>query len=228
MADAGLFARSGSFQRYPQLLPLTRITLGHYVRRPYLVRHARPEDLPELVRLEEACWPVTLRASPERIARRVDFYPQGQFILELDGRVAGVIYSQRIIEITQLGGLPDVEAEMLHPPNGPVLQLLVANVDPSVQQRGLGDQLLEFVLQVFAATAATRMSAGEIEAVVETSVKLLLGANRRSGFVRRGQPDHEPGDVGLFLAGRLSADGHCKTFDASADGYLRGDGRRLP
>lgn len=159
-AEAGLFVRPESFRRYPQLLPFTRITLGHFEQRPWSVRHAHPDDLPALNRLEEECWSPLLRASQTRLARRINRYPRGQFVLEYDSRVAGVIYSQRINDVSQLDGVTDASVEDLHVSDGSVVQLLAANVDPELQHLGLGDQLLSFVLQVGRAMSGVTGIAG--------------------------------------------------------------------
>ena len=159
-AKTGLFTCLESFRRYQTSPSLDRIPIDHFKQRSYIVRHADMEDLAAMDRLEKACWATHLRAPRERLARRVELYPEGQFVMELDGRIAGVIYSQRINDYTQLDGLTDAEAEHLHTPDGVIVQLLAANVDPDFQKRGLGDQLREFVLQISALTPGVKSVAG--------------------------------------------------------------------
>ncbi|WP_207817695.1 hypothetical protein, partial [Pseudomonas sp. 74_A] len=95
------------------------------------------------------------------LAARVGRHAAGQFVLELDAReaaagprrLAGVIYSQRIASVRALDGVDADTVDRLHEDGGPVIQLLAVNVDPACQSRRLGDQLLEFMLQRWAALA---------------------------------------------------------------------------
>jgi malonyl CoA-acyl carrier protein transacylase/ribosomal protein S18 acetylase RimI-like enzyme/acyl carrier protein len=159
-AEAGLFPKVGTSQRYPATLPFTRITLHHFEKRAYRIRHPRLDDLPALVELETLCWPAHLCAAPDELRQRIQRYPQGQCLLELDGRVVGAIYSQRIASVDQLATTTVAEVSALHTSNGPVVQLLAANVLPEVQHLGLGDQLLEFMLEFCALNNGVAGAAG--------------------------------------------------------------------
>jgi N-acetylglutamate synthase-like GNAT family acetyltransferase len=119
-----------------------------FEKRAYQIRTADLADLPALLALEEACWSDGLRAHADELVARITGYPQGQLALELEGQVVGAIYSQRIVDVSALlqSNFRDVAA--LHDPAGPIAQPLAVNVLPSMQQYGLGDQLLEFLLQL--------------------------------------------------------------------------------
>ncbi|RKG92067.1 type I polyketide synthase [Corallococcus terminator] len=146
-AEAGLFPKLGFPRRSPRTFPFTRITLSHFEKRPYTVRHARLEDLPALLQLEEACMPPALRASERQLRSRLEQSPDGNLLLELEGRTAGVVYSQRITDESLLARARHSELGALHAPGGALIQLLGLNVLPEMQRFGLGDQLLEFMLQ---------------------------------------------------------------------------------
>src|SRR6185295_3952701 len=77
----------------------------------------------------------------------LEVYPQGQFALELEGRVAGVIYSQRIENDRVLKGMSVDVVSQFHRAEGAVVQLIAVNVLPSLQGRQLGDELLKFMLK---------------------------------------------------------------------------------
>ena len=109
-------------------------------------------DLSALVRLEHACWAPELRASEARLRQRIERYASGQLSLEMDGRVAAVIYSQRIADASVLRGATSDDVEAHHVLGGRIAQFLAINVLPELQHLGLGDQLLSFVLQLCAHT----------------------------------------------------------------------------
>lgn len=159
-ATAGLFAKSSPL-RYPRASPVCRASLCELEARTYRVRHATAVDLDALLRVEERCWAEGLRMPGAVLARRLGVYPEGQFVVEMNdpagvARVVGVIYSQRIASATDVRGIDAETASAIHTPDGPVAQLLAVNIDPAFQERQLGDQLLEFMLQRCAAVFGVR------------------------------------------------------------------------
>ncbi|MEK3686077.1 AprA-related methyltransferase [Paenibacillus sp. FSL R10-2736] len=145
-SEAGLFPDSNYFRKYPKTMPFGRITLNRFERRDYRIRYARLDDMPALEELEEACWAPDLRTPPSSIRSRWEQDPAGQLVLEVDGRIAGAVYSQRIGASGQLRQASFGRLEELQEENGPVVQLLGLNILPGMQHRNLGDQLLEFML----------------------------------------------------------------------------------
>nr|QEO74263.1 phosphopantetheine-binding domain-containing pro [uncultured bacterium] len=145
-AEAGLFPRSDHSRHYPATLPFTRITLSWFERRDYSVRLARIEDVPALVALEISTVEEGLRASEEEIRRRLIAAPDGQCVLEVNDRIAGAIYTQRIASPDRLFGHSVNNLAALHDPAGRFVQLTGLRVDPAMQQQGLGDQFLDFAL----------------------------------------------------------------------------------
>jgi acyl transferase domain-containing protein len=145
-AENGLFPKSKFSKRYPKTLPVTRITLNWFEKRPYTVREARVEDLPALLNLEAQCWLEPLRAPIGELAQRLNNYPEGNWVLRVSDRIVGAIYSQRIAQEDRLKNVSYEEVLSLHDPAGKIIQLLGMNVLPEMQQQGLGDQFLEFVL----------------------------------------------------------------------------------
>ena len=116
-------------------------------RRDFSVRFARASDLPALHRLEKLCWIQPLQTTRRSLLSRIKRYPEGQFVLERDGEVKGVIYSQRIRDERAIAHCTMDNVHALHDPDGDVVQLLAVNIDPEIQQLACGDQLLEFMLQ---------------------------------------------------------------------------------
>jgi acyl transferase domain-containing protein/GNAT superfamily N-acetyltransferase len=160
MAEAGLFPRPGRFRRYPRSLPFTRITAGWYESRPYRLRHPRASDLAGLLALEAASWPPALRMPEPVLTARIMDAPAHHLVLELDGQIAGAVYTQRIASIDALRAARFATVSTLACPDGPVVQLLGISVRPDVQDRGLGDALLAFVLSWCAVTPGVEAVAG--------------------------------------------------------------------
>jgi acyl transferase domain-containing protein/SAM-dependent methyltransferase/acyl carrier protein len=146
-AEAGLFPKPGFTRRFPQTLPFTRISINWFEKRPYTIRHPQLDDLVELVHLEEECLPEALRTTPEEIRRRIDRFPDGHCVLEFEGHIVGVIYSQRISGIEALRNSNTMNSHRLREAKGSAIQLLGISVLPQFQDKALGDQLLEFMLQ---------------------------------------------------------------------------------
>ncbi|GET41661.1 GNAT family N-acetyltransferase [Microseira wollei] len=149
-AEVGLFPKFEFSKRYPKTFPFTRITLNCFEKRPYTIRHPNLSDLPALVNLEAKCWPEHLQASGDEIRQRIERFPNGHCVLEMDGQLVGVMYSQRISSADILRNTTYAEVPSLHDPQAPVIQFLAINVLPEMQDKGLGDRLREFILQLCA------------------------------------------------------------------------------
>lgn len=146
-ANSGLFPRSSFFRGDLEQVSFAAALRTRFTERSYRVRHPSIADLPELIELDEACWSETLRTPVEQLRERLETFPSGHCVLEWEGRLAGALYSQRIAGMAALTGMTDRNASSLHRDDGPVVQLLSVNVLPQMQNLGLGDQLLEFMLQ---------------------------------------------------------------------------------
>lgn len=148
-ATAGLFVKPMAFKKHPEIQAYCRISMQHFEKRNYCIRYAQAEDLPALLELENVCWAEPLRITAKNIQVRLDQFPEGNFVLEMEGQVAAVIYTQRIHQDACLMTAFDTSVFTLHHPEGAIAQLVKLNVLPEKQQLSLGDQLLEFVLLKF-------------------------------------------------------------------------------
>jgi malonyl CoA-acyl carrier protein transacylase len=149
-AEVGLFPNFEFSKRYPKTFPFTRITLNCFEKRAYTIRHPHLSDMPALVNLEAKCWSKHLQASADEIRQRIERFPNGHCVLEMDSIVVGVIYSQRISSADVLKNTAYVEVPSLHTKQGSVIQLLAVNILPEMQIMGLGDHLRKFMLQLCA------------------------------------------------------------------------------
>src|SRR6266850_1027174 len=144
-ASVGLF-NDDCVKRFPRSSAPCRISFHSLAKRDYIVRHATETDLDRLCQLEKLCWQHT-RTPRKQIRSRLQKYPQGQFVLEKERKVLGVIYSQRIATTDALMTCTAADVHKLHDESGSIIQLLAVNIDPRAQNAGYGDQLLEFMLQ---------------------------------------------------------------------------------
>lgn len=143
-ANVGLFPAS-------QLTP-TDTSVVHFQKADYRIRQTRTSDLPALLQLEKECWSIELQATSTNLVDRLNNYPEGQLVLELpesdnNYKVVGAIYSQRIETADRIQSITADRVSELHYSDGSIVQLLAVNILPGVQERRLGDQLLEFMLQ---------------------------------------------------------------------------------
>ncbi|HWP96054.1 MAG TPA: SDR family NAD(P)-dependent oxidoreductase [Syntrophomonadaceae bacterium] len=145
-AEANLFPKQDSVNKYPKTMQFSQMTLNHFERREYRVRYAQKKDLPFLEELESQCWESGLRTPVSVLKKRLERYPEGQLVLEIDNKVVGVIYSQRVTSSIKSASMETVER--LHRKKGTIVQLLAVNVLPELQHKNLGDQLLEYMLQL--------------------------------------------------------------------------------
>ncbi|HXH09318.1 MAG TPA: SDR family NAD(P)-dependent oxidoreductase [Alphaproteobacteria bacterium] len=144
-AEAGLFPDWKCFRKHPRRLPFTRITLNYFRKRDYTLRHPTAADVAALVAFEARCLPASQAASAEEIRQRVTQYPEGQCLLEVDGHLAAVAYSQRV---PQQDGAAERDATMkatwAHRDDGAVAELLYA-LCPSPEHKTHGRELIEFM-----------------------------------------------------------------------------------
>jgi hypothetical protein len=92
------------------------------------VRSAKPSDIPHLLALEDKCWVQNLRQSSETITRLVTSFPDNQYVLESDGEICGVLYTQTIADIQDIRGSYR-ELYDSNDPNGSTIQLISINCD---------------------------------------------------------------------------------------------------
>ena len=93
-AEAGLFCGEGRWRRFPKTLPFTRISLSHFEKRPYSVRHAHRDDLPALLSLQKG-WPPSQAHDRVAVESRLSGFPEGQFVLQSAGQIMAVVYCDR-------------------------------------------------------------------------------------------------------------------------------------
>lgn len=105
-----------------------------------VIRNVLPKDLDECYLVETACWPQEEAAVIETIQLRIDIFPQGFFVAELDGRVIGMVNGA----CTNKDDISDEELKQLigHDINGRNMVIFALAVLPEFQKRGIARQLI--------------------------------------------------------------------------------------
>lgn len=139
----------------------------HLVRKAFRLRLAERSDLPALLALEEKAWQ-QLAASEEVLRQRLDTSREGNFLLELEGEVAAVLYTQRIRSVEDVASQKFLTVSESHDPCGGILQLIALSSDPQIAHgMGLGAELRSFALLL---------------AKLDPSIDLVIGVTRCSEF----------------------------------------------
>jgi len=166
-AMAGLFPTDcRSVQTYPETGGYCRMLNQHLQRKNFRIRLAEPSDFDALEALERKAWAKELQATSEVLRQRLETCPTGNLVVEVDGKIASVLYTQRI------GTLPAVDSQKFmkisesHDPRGHILQLIAISTDPDAAL-GLGSELRAFALLL---------------AKLDPSLHSVIGVTRCSDF----------------------------------------------
>lgn len=140
------------------------------------IRPAACPDLPELSRIESACFPPEEAASERSIRERLAAFPDCFLIAFANGNAVGLVNGCA----TDLPRIEDrlFEDASLHDPNGKNQMVFSLAVDPAFQGKGIGSALLSRFIE-------ESRTAGR-KSVVLTCKEEKLGYYRRFGFENKG------------------------------------------
>ena len=195
-AEAGLFGAREAFRKYPRVEPFARIQLQHFRRHDWRLRQAGPADLAALLALEAICLPPALRHATTLLQARLA-EPNGIFVAERDGAILGAVHVQRIagldaLRATRWDGLAGLRLQ-----DGKALQLLALVADPASLGEGIGDTLVDFILQWASLTPGIELVCGV------TRCRDWDGIIPYASWVGSNGPDGLPDDATLrFHVGR--------------------------
>ena len=104
------------------------------------IRHALSKDLDECFTVETSGFPPEEAATRQTIQLRIDRFPAGFLVAEVDGKVVGILNSAA----TNKDDLSDEELKQLigHDPHGKNLVVFALAVLPEFQKRGIAGQLM--------------------------------------------------------------------------------------
>ena len=171
------------------------------------IRLATLDDLPKLLELEAFWRSDVLSAKEATLRRRLVAHPKGQFVaVAPDGRLLGIMYTQRVASYeTLLTAKRETELD-LHMPAGPVIQLLSVVQRPGAKVGALLrnytlllsrlDATVERVCGVARCRAYDPQSGKDYQAHVEEGTDPGLRFHSEAG-ARMGKlvPNYRPGDT---------------------------------
>lgn len=140
-------------QFFPDVSAESQLKSGKYhddyfIRRDYCIRLAVPEDIEALMEIEGDCWAVPLQTDRVEIEQRLFDPACFTFVLEYEGLVRGVIYTQRIRK-DDIKKIKSMTVPTFRNQSGSCIQFIALNIMPLYQDKGWGSELLEFILQYF-------------------------------------------------------------------------------
>ena len=105
-----------------------------------IIRHVLPTDLDDCFLVETSGFPAEEAATRETIKLRLETFPQGFFVAEINGRVVGILNSAA----TDKDDISDEELKQLigHDPHGKNMVVFALAVLPEFQKRGISRQLM--------------------------------------------------------------------------------------
>ncbi|KPA11137.1 polyketide synthase [Candidatus Magnetomorum sp. HK-1] len=117
------------------------------------IRLAKPDDMPSLLDIEQACWPKALQVSEKDILNRLTTYPDGQCVMIHNDQCIGVMYSIRIHNKKIIYGHHVKNIVDCHEPDGAIVLFISINILPESRQSGMGERLLDYMLSYSMAKA---------------------------------------------------------------------------
>jgi polyketide synthase PksM len=185
----------------------------------YVARQATDDDMPRLVELEALCAQGG-RASRPQLRARLKNHAAGQLVAEHDGRVMGVLYTQRIAGADALAGRSAADVHRLHDTAGPVVQMLALHVDPQAPA-GAADVLLAHLLD-------TCRRAPDVEQVIGVVGAAAVAWHRSHGAaVGTPPPDYRPADAGPGALVSYATRSHLFVLSAASEERLQAYAARV-
>ncbi len=110
-----------------------------------IIRNVLPTDLDECFLVELSGFPPEEAATKETIQRRIDTFPQGFFVAEMNGRVVAMLNGCS----TNKEDISDEELKQLvgHDPNGKNMVVFALAVLPEFQKRGVARRLMSRIIE---------------------------------------------------------------------------------
>ncbi len=140
-AEAGLMICKKGFRKYPALLPYTRVSLQHFLPKPFIIRHAYVLDIPRLNYLKSVQGAFTA-FSDDAIRGFMQKHPEEQYVLEKNHTIVGILFTKRVFCET-LGKEENLD-DTVYAPQGDAIIVTSFQMDPLSSE--LASDFLSFVI----------------------------------------------------------------------------------
>lgn len=136
------------------------------------IRHVLPKDLDECFFVETSGFPPDEAASRETIRLRIETFPEGFLVAEVNGKIVGILNSAA----TNKDDISDEELKQLigHDPAGRNMVVFALAVLPEFQKQGIASQLMSAFVE--------EALAGSKENVLLMCKQYLINYYERMGF----------------------------------------------
>jgi ribosomal protein S18 acetylase RimI-like enzyme len=141
-----------------------------------IIRNVRPSDLDGCLEVEVCGFPEEEAASRETIQDRIETFPQGFLVAELDGRIIGMLNSTS----TNRQDIADQELKKMagYDPDGRNIIVFALAVLPEYRRRGIARRLMLKCIE-----ESKRLGKGKILLMCKSG---LIGYYERMGFAHVG------------------------------------------
>ena len=135
------------------------------IKKPFIIRNAVLDDLPELIEVESKAWG-NLQVSMNELRMRIQRHPTGQWVVVLNDKIIGVLYTQLLQcrDVLLQSTTKFSNQGTLHQVDGSILQLLGVATLPEYSNLQIASTLRYFVINIACCSninevvAATRCS----------------------------------------------------------------------
>ena len=106
------------------------------------IRRAVNLDEARVRKIDQECWSSNLWLKDKEFKWYFENYREGQFVVEVNEKVVGCLFTQRIEEETDIERKTSKDLSSLHSGKGKIVQLLRISVSPQFQGLGLSHAAL--------------------------------------------------------------------------------------
>lgn len=119
------------------------------VKKAFSIRQASSQDVDDLYHLEVECWG-NLKVSKEVISDRIQRYPSGQWVVVVDQKIVGSMFTQLVnsFESFYAENVSFVNQSSLHADNNSTVQLMSLSVKEEFSHLQIGGALRDFVVGI--------------------------------------------------------------------------------
>lgn len=147
------------------------------------IRNVLPKDLNRIAEIESVCFPAAEAASKAALNERLEVFPKGFFVAELDNEIIGFINGGA----TDANHIEDAFFKTMnqHIDYGENLVIFGLDVDPKYQRRGYAKELMQHFIEEAKKSGRKK--------ILLTCKQHLIAYYEQFGYVNKGVSESEHG-----------------------------------